>query len=171
MPECEIRCRRLQSCGFEKRGWRRLASILVLLGTSLGAGCCSSPDATHYFDLALDPIETLRQFQYGVETYQESAAYVTLSERSREKINSFQFWYFLRHGTLEGFEDVSPREFVVGAVFDSESLQYDVDGDRARINLLFDDEELGLSGEQMFYFRRIDGVWVIDIIDIIESLG
>lgn len=143
---------------------------MLLFGHWLAVGCCSIPSARKYFDRRLDPVQTLRQFQYGIETGQDRVAYATLSLRSQEQMSYGTFWLFLRGGEIQGFAGVSPRDVIVDAEFDPVWFM-DASGERAAIDIWYENDALAVSGDQRFYFRNRDGTWEIDLIDIVNSMA
>jgi len=81
-----------------------IRSCLAALLLTLSAGCCvTPPPADKYFDRS-SASDTLRFFQYAVETGQYQFAYQCLDSESRERVSEGSFEASIRWARVEALD-------------------------------------------------------------------
>jgi len=145
-------------------------SICLLLATVGLVSCCSYPRADKYFDRSFDAMDTLRMFQYAVETGQYGIAYECLTPSSRERVSPLKFEYAVRWGNLEELRDIPVWDLITQAraVYPPTDDRPPANSRRDAIYLRFDQDTgdpADLSVDQRFLFELVDEEWLIDLLE------
>lgn len=148
-------------------------TALAAMIACFSAGCCATvPRADKYFHRDWDTTETLRQFQYAVETEQYDIAHECLTDEDQAEFTLAKFRLFLWLGRVEALRDVRARDAIIDARYDGQWNYTNEDETACWLELEYENEERRVGATLRFHFKKVpiegrefpeSGEWRLDL--------